>query len=101
MELFNKDGDAGVAGATEDIRYPGVGRMLLIWSAIGALTVARYQLPFGGPGPSRETLAGLVACQFTREYSRLFGQPPMRNVKAIRSPGAPPIESVNSRQNAI
>jgi AraC-like DNA-binding protein len=41
------------------------------------------------------------ASQFNREYSRLFGQPPMRDVKALRSPGAPPIESVNSRQNAI
>jgi AraC-like DNA-binding protein len=37
------------------------------------------------------------ASQFNREYSRLFGQPPMRDVKALRSPGAPPIESVDSR----
>jgi AraC-like DNA-binding protein len=41
------------------------------------------------------------ASQFNREYSRYFGQPPMRDVKALRSPSAPPIESVNSRQNAI
>ena len=41
------------------------------------------------------------ASQFNREYSRFFGQPPMRDVKALRSPSAPPIESVHSRQNAI
>ncbi len=28
------------------------------------------------------------ASQFNREYSRLFGQPPMRDVKAIRSGGS-------------
>jgi len=37
------------------------------------------------------------ASQFSREYSRFFGQPPMRDVRALRSPGAPPIESVSSR----
>jgi AraC-like DNA-binding protein len=26
--------------------------------------------------------------QFTREYKRLFGQPPMRDVKARRHPGS-------------
>ena len=26
--------------------------------------------------------------QFTREYKRLFGQPPMRDIKALRSPDA-------------
>jgi AraC-like DNA-binding protein len=26
--------------------------------------------------------------QFTREYKRLFGQPPMRDIKAIRSADA-------------
>src|SRR5579863_4136869 len=31
--------------------------------------------------------------QFNREYSRLFGQPPMRDIKGLRSPGAPPLES--------
>ncbi len=30
--------------------------------------------------------------QFNREYSRFFGQPPMRDVRALRSPSAPPIE---------
>jgi len=34
------------------------------------------------------------ASQFNREYSRLFGQPPMRDVRNLRSPGAPPIESI-------
>ena len=46
----------------EAIRYPGVARMLLFWSVIGALNVARYQLPFGKAGPGRESLLGLIAC---------------------------------------
>src|ERR1700730_3949635 len=41
------------------------------------------------------------ASQFNREYSRFFGQPPMRNIRTLRSPGALPLESVNSRQSAI
>jgi AraC-like DNA-binding protein len=32
--------------------------------------------------------------QFNREYSRLFGQPPMRDIKNLRSPGAPATESI-------
>lgn len=46
----------------EGIRYPGIGRMLLFWSVIGALNVARYQLPIGKAGPGRESLEGLIAC---------------------------------------
>ncbi len=37
--------------------------------------------------------------QFNREYSRFFGQPPMRDIRNLRSPGAPPMELV-SQQNA-
>jgi AraC-like DNA-binding protein len=37
------------------------------------------------------------ASQFNREYSRFFGQPPMRDMRTLRSPGAPPIESVTTR----
>jgi signal transduction histidine kinase len=59
--LDNSD-NAGVADAPEGIRYPGVVKMFLIWSAIGALTVARYQIPFGSSAQGRETLAGLLAC---------------------------------------
>jgi AraC-like DNA-binding protein len=33
------------------------------------------------------------ASQFNREYSRFFGQPPMRDVRSLRSPGAVPLES--------
>jgi AraC-like DNA-binding protein len=33
------------------------------------------------------------ASQFNREYSRFFGQPPMRDIRALRSPGAPLMES--------
>jgi AraC-like DNA-binding protein len=37
------------------------------------------------------------ASQFNREYSRLFGQPPMRDIRTLRSPSAPPLESVTNR----
>jgi AraC-like DNA-binding protein len=37
------------------------------------------------------------ASQFNREYSRFFGQPPMRDIKTLRAPGAPPMESVASQ----
>jgi AraC-like DNA-binding protein len=33
------------------------------------------------------------ASQFNREYSRLFGQPPIRDVRQLRSPGGPELES--------
>jgi len=36
------------------------------------------------------------ASQFNREYSRFFGQPPMRDIRTLRSPGAPALESVNN-----
>jgi AraC-like DNA-binding protein len=36
------------------------------------------------------------ASQFSREYSRFFGQPPIRDVRTLRSPGAPALESVGS-----
>ena len=32
-----------------------------------------------------------------REYSRFFGQPPMRDVRTLRSPGASPTEVMSSR----
>ena len=56
-----KDAGATTTGGGET-RYPGIGRMLLFWSVIGALNVARYQLPSARPGPSRESLEGLIAC---------------------------------------
>ena len=39
------------------------------------------------------------ATQFNREYSRLFGQPPMRDIRTLRSPDAPRLESVGNRQS--
>lgn len=36
------------------------------------------------------------ATQFNREYSRFFGQPPMRDVRGLLSPGAPKLELVGS-----
>lgn len=41
------------------------------------------------------------ANQFNREYSRLFGQPPKRDIRTLRSPGALPLESVGNRKSAI
>jgi AraC-like DNA-binding protein len=36
------------------------------------------------------------ASQFNREYSRFFGQPPMRDIRTLRSPSAPLMESAIS-----
>jgi len=36
------------------------------------------------------------ASQFNREYSRLFGQPPVRDVRKLRSPGSPRLESAGT-----
>jgi AraC-like DNA-binding protein len=41
------------------------------------------------------------ASQFNREYSRFFGQPPMRDVRNLRAPGALPLESGSNPQRAI
>ncbi|HTP89160.1 MAG TPA: AraC family transcriptional regulator [Bryobacteraceae bacterium] len=35
------------------------------------------------------------ASQFNREYSRFFGQPPMRDIRSLRAPGAAPVETVS------
>ena len=35
------------------------------------------------------------ASQFNREYSRFFGQPPMRDIRTLREPGAAQMESVS------
>ena len=37
------------------------------------------------------------ASQFNRDYSRFFGQPPMRDIRNLRSPGAPLMESAGNR----
>jgi len=39
--------------------------------------------------------------QFNREYSRFFGQPPMRDIRTLRAPGALPLESVGNRQSIM
>ncbi len=41
------------------------------------------------------------ATQFNREYSRFFGQPPMRDIRTLRAPDALPLESAGSQQNAV
>jgi AraC-like DNA-binding protein len=37
------------------------------------------------------------ASQFNREYARFFGQPPMRDLRILRSPNAPPLQSVHQQ----
>lgn len=37
------------------------------------------------------------ASQFNREYSRFFGQPPMRDIRTLRSPDTPLTESVSNQ----
>jgi len=37
------------------------------------------------------------ASQFNREYSRMFGQRPMRDIRTLRSPDAPLLEAVSGR----
>ena len=41
------------------------------------------------------------ASQFNREYSRFFGQPPLRDIKGLRSAGAPQLESASAPQSAM
>ena len=37
------------------------------------------------------------ATQFNREYRRFFGQPPMRDIRTLRSPRAMPLEPISNR----
>jgi len=37
--------------------------------------------------------------QFNREYRRFFGQPPMTDIRALRSSGAPIPESIGTQQS--
>jgi AraC-like DNA-binding protein len=39
--------------------------------------------------------------QFNREYNRFFGQPPMRNIRTLRSPGAPPLDSLSIPPSSV
>jgi AraC-like DNA-binding protein len=41
------------------------------------------------------------ASQFNCEYSRLFGQPPIRDMRGLRSAGAPQLESAGAPQSAM
>lgn len=62
VELVNDTEGGATPVSGEHIRYPGIGRMLLFWSVIGALTVVRFQLLFGKSGLNRESVDGLIAC---------------------------------------
>jgi AraC-like DNA-binding protein len=39
--------------------------------------------------------------QFNREYSRFFGQPPMRDIRTLRAPGTLPLESAVSNRQSV
>ena len=41
------------------------------------------------------------ASQFNREYSRFFGQPPRRDIRTLRSPSGPQLESVSARYAGV
>jgi AraC-like DNA-binding protein len=41
------------------------------------------------------------ASQFNREYSRLFGQPPMRDIRTLRTPGAAGLEGESSSADSF
>ena len=62
----NNSETEGVNGVPEGIRYPGIGKMFLAWSAIGALTSARYHLPFGQTADHNliQGLLGCMACYY-------------------------------------
>jgi len=38
--------------------------------------------------------------QFNREYSRFFGQPPMRDIRTLRPSGVPATESISNQTSA-
>ena len=46
MGLRNEEDVRTMTVGGEEIRYPGIARMLLFRSVIGALTVARYHLDY-------------------------------------------------------
>jgi hypothetical protein len=51
-----------------------------------------------GPRSARSFEVGYEsATQFNREYGRFFGQPPMRDIRTLRSPGAQSLESVSNQ----
>ena len=58
----DKSDVVGVTSAAEGDRYPGVGRMFLIWTAIGLLTVARSQTFRTASETGPWSFAVLVAC---------------------------------------
>jgi AraC-like DNA-binding protein len=59
-------------------------RGLMLMDGVDAASAA-YEVGYESPS------------QFNREYSRLFGQPPMRDIRTLRSPSAPPREPVSSQ----
>lgn len=59
---LNNSGAGAKTGAMEGVRYPGIGKMLLVYTVIGALTSARYRLSFGHLGLGPERLPELLGC---------------------------------------
>ena len=63
------------------------------------LQAARARMLMEGLDAASAAFAGGYesASQFNREYSRFFGKPPMRDIRTLRSPGAPALEAVAAR----
>jgi two-component system LytT family sensor kinase len=60
--FLNEEDAAAVTIGGDQIRYPAIGRLFLIWNVIGVLTSARYQLGFALPGGYRDPLGWTLAC---------------------------------------
>ena len=62
MGFANEEKAGAVTMSGDQIRYPSIGRLFLIWNVIGVLTSARYQLGFALPGGYRNPLGWTLAC---------------------------------------
>lgn len=97
---------AGVAGM-------GVTTLHHHFRALTAMSPLQYQKQIRLQAARARMLAGDVdaatvafevgyesASQFNREYSRLFGQPPIRDIRSLRVPASPPLEALTEFNQA-
>ena len=92
---------------SQSFRYGGLPHSTIIFRTLTAMSPLQYQKQIRLQAARARMLADDVdaatvafevgyesASQFNREYSRLFGQPPMRDVAEPTSPGTPRFESI-------